>query len=176
VETKIFFTPPNALRLEWQSAVGGGWDAQIEVVKFRNREINFPGDTLYLRCFSAEKIEAKDLPLVRLLDNGGNFSGPLKLGGFSGAISAGHWTQIKIPLGRFSSASIHAFEPHHLRSIVFSQDAADSAPHSLIIDEIRIADGAAAPGNPPVAPKNVRATGYERHVDISWEGTAGAER
>ncbi len=45
VDTKIFFTPPNGLRLEWQSTKGGGWDAEIRVVNFRNREINFPGDT-----------------------------------------------------------------------------------------------------------------------------------
>src|ERR1700680_2386776 len=110
VETKTFFTPPNALRLEWQSAGGGGWDAELEGEKFRNREINFPGDTLYFWCFSAQGIAAKDLPLIRLLDNSGNFSVPLKLGAFSGPIPVGHWMQIKIPLGQFSSDSIHAFE------------------------------------------------------------------
>jgi hypothetical protein len=179
VETKNFFTPPNALRLEWQSAGDGGWDAEIEVMKFRNREINFLGDTLYLWCFSAHGIAEKDLPLIRLLDNGGNFSGPLKLGAFSGAIPASRWMQIKIPLGQFPSTSIHAFEPHLLRRIIFSQDIADGAPHSLIIDEIRI-DGveAVAVGNPPTPPQNVRAKGYERHVDISWDAVTStpAER
>ena len=170
VETKTFFTPPNALRLEWHSAAGGGWDAEIDVVKFRNREINFPGDTLYLWCFSPQEIAEKDLPLIRLLDNGGNFSAPLKLGSFSGPIPAGRWMQIKIPLGQFFSASIHALEPHHLRRIVLSQGIADGEQHSLIIDEIRI-DGAeaAAVGNPPTPPQHVRAKGYERHVDISWD-------
>ena len=160
-------------RLNWQSAQGGGWDAQIDVVKFRNREINFPGDILYLWCFSREGIAPKDLPLIRVQDNGGNFSAPLKLGAFSGAIPAGRWIQVKIPLGRFPTASIHALEPHHLRSIVFSQDAADGAPHTLMIDEIRIAGPeSAAAGNPPLPPKNVRAKGYERHVDISWDAVA----
>src|SRR6266404_3610846 len=170
VETQTFYTPPNALRLKWQSAQGGGWDAEVRVVNFRNREINFLGDTLYLWCFAAEEIPAKDLPFVRLLDTGGNFSAPLKLAAFSGAIPAGRWVHIKIPLSRFPSASIHAFEPHRLRSIVFSQDIADGTPHTLIIDEIRIdAPQAAAAGNPPLAPKNIRAKGYERHVDISWD-------
>jgi len=68
--------------------------------------------------------------------------------------------------------SIHAFEPHHLRSIVFSQDNADGAPHTLIIDEIRIDGPQAAKGNPPLAPRNIRAKGYERHVDISWDAVA----
>jgi exo beta-1,2-glucooligosaccharide sophorohydrolase (non-reducing end) len=169
VDTRIFFTPPNALRLEWQSTKGGGWDAEIRVVNFRNREINFTGDTLYLWCFASQEIGAQDLPLIRLQDVGGNFSAPLKLGAFSGVVPAGRWLQIRIPLSRFSSASIHTFEPHHLRSIVLSQNMADGAPHTLIIDEIRI-DGPqlAAAGKPPLAPTNVRAKGYERHVDVSW--------
>src|ERR1700736_3602361 len=32
VESKIFYTPPNALRLSWQSARDGGWDAGVRVV------------------------------------------------------------------------------------------------------------------------------------------------
>jgi exo beta-1,2-glucooligosaccharide sophorohydrolase (non-reducing end) len=173
VDTRIFFTPPNALRLEWQSTKGGGWDAEIRVVNFRNREINFTGDTLYLWCFASQEIGAQDLPLIRLQDVRGNFSAPLKLGAFSGVVPAGRWLQIRIPLSRFSSASIHTFEPHHLRSIVLSQNMADGAPHTLIIDEIRI-DGPqlAAAGKPPLAPTNVRAKGYERHVDVSWDEVA----
>ena len=173
VETQTFYTPPNALRLKWQSAQGGGWDAEVRVVNFRNREINFLGDTLYLWCFAPEAIPAKDLPFIRLLDTGGNFSAPLKFAAFSDAIPAGRWIHVKIPLSRFPSASIHAFEPRHLRSIVCSQDTADGAPHTLIIDEIRI-DGpeASAAGNLPPAPKNIRAKGYERHVDVNWDAVA----
>lgn len=178
VETRRFYTPPNALRLEWQSAEGGGWDADIEVVKFRNREIRFAGDTLYMWCFSEQGIAAKGLPLLRLLDNGGNFSAPIGLGQFSGAIAAGKWIRVRIPLGEFATASIHAFEPRNLRRMVFSQGAADGAAHSLIIDEIRIEDAAktAVSENLPPAPKNVLAKGYERHVDVSWDASAGAER
>jgi hypothetical protein len=173
VETQNFYTPPNALRLKWQSAPGGGWDAEITVVNFRNREINFLGDTLYVWCFATQQTTAKDLPLIRMLDDRRNFSAPLKLGSFSGAVPAGRWVLIKIPLRRFPSASIHSFESHHLRSIVFSQGVADDVSHTLVIDEIRI-DGpeAVASGKPPLAPENVRAKGYERHVDLSWDPVA----
>jgi len=124
-------------------------------------------------CFATEQIAAKDLPLIRVLDSGRNFSAPLKLGSFSGAVPAGRWIQIKIPLARFSSASIEPLEPHHLKTIVFSQDVSDGVSHTLVIDEIRI-DGPerAASGKAPVAPVNVRAKGYERHVDLSWDPVA----
>src|SRR5947208_1773225 len=36
VETKLFFSPPNALRLQWQSHPNGGWSAEIRVPDIRN--------------------------------------------------------------------------------------------------------------------------------------------
>src|SRR6267154_1999957 len=75
VDLEHFYAPPNTLRLNWQSAAGGGWDAEINVVNFRNREINFPGDTLYMWCFATQQIAAKDLPLIRVLDTDKNSAG-----------------------------------------------------------------------------------------------------
>ena len=68
VESHTFRTPPNALRLEWTSRRGGGWAAQIEVVKFRNREIRFDGDVLSFWCFAPKRIDSANLPLVRIED------------------------------------------------------------------------------------------------------------
>ena len=152
VNTKIFITPPNALQMSWQSAVNGGWDAEIRVVNFRNRRIQFQGDTLYFWCYSPQGIAAADLPLVRLEDVGRNFSGPLPLGEFAGDLSAARWVQVKIPLSRFVTASIHDFSAQNLRIIVFSQNVADGAKHTLVIDEIRIDSvDAATTSLPPAA-------------------------
>ncbi len=146
IDTKVFYTPPNALHLSWKSAEGGGWDARIDVMRFRNREINFRGSNLYLWCFSPEGISAAALPVIRMVDTNAQFSGPLKLQAFTGDLPAGRWVQIEIPLDRVSAASVHALDPHRLQSILFSQGSADSAPHTLIIDEIKIADAGAADG------------------------------
>src|SRR6202166_3006859 len=188
VNTKIFITPPNALQLSWQSAKNGGWDAEIRVVNFRNRRIQFRGDTLYFWCYSQEGIAAADLALVRLEDVGRNFSGPLPFGEFAGELPAGQWVQVNIPLSRFVTASIHDFSAQNLRIIVFSQNAADGAKHALLIDEIRI-DSAGAAGSSPVAaalgsdpnplktasavtaPRNLSAKGYERHIDLHWQAS-----
>src|ERR1700747_2935229 len=64
VEGKTALTPPNALRLEWQSAENGGWEARVDVVRFRNREIQFHGDTLSFWCFSPQRLTASALPLI----------------------------------------------------------------------------------------------------------------
>src|SRR5580700_4634166 len=170
VETRAFFTPPNALRLEWTSQPGGGWVAQIGVLKFRNREIKFAGDVLSFWCFAPWQIGSASLPLVRIADIGENFSGPLPLAKFSGALPAGRWVQVKIPLRDFATASIHRLETNYLGKLIFSQASADAAPHILIIDQITIEDsriGAARSALP--APQEVTATGYERHIDVAWK-------
>src|SRR3984893_1215832 len=190
VNTKVFVTPPNALQLSWQSAVNGGWDAEIRVVNFRNRRIQFQGDTLFLWCYSAQGIAAADLPLVRLEDVGRNFSGPLPFGEFAGDLPAARWVQVKIPLSRFVTASIHDFSAQNLRIIVFSQNAADGAKHTLVIDEIRIdsekaatLSRAAAPENDAnpskfssalPAPRDLTAKSYERHFALHWQAPYSA--
>jgi len=174
VDGKTFLTPPNALRLEWQSASDGGWEAQVDVMRFRNREIRFAGDTLYFWCFSPEGISGEALPVIRLQDTSENFSAPLKLQPFLKEVPAKQWVQVKIPLSQFATASIHALDPHRLESMVISQGSADGVAHTLFIDEIAIDDESAAATASPEgvavpAPSGLTATGYERHIDLSWE-------
>ncbi|MGH9914454.1 MAG: glucoamylase family protein, partial [Pyrinomonadaceae bacterium] len=175
VESKISYTPPNALRLEWQSMPKGGWEAKINVVDFRNHEINFLGQTLFLWLYSPQAILSADLPFLRLSDARGNFSAPLTLNRFAGDIPANRWTQVKIPLDQIVTGSIYPFDAHRLQSIIFSQNAPDAVPHMLIVDEIKIDDSEASPpggssGNTTLpGPRNVNAKGYERHIDVSWD-------
>lgn len=177
VDSATFFTPPNSLRLSWQSNPGGSWEMQIRVINFRDREILFDGDSLFLWCYSPYPISVDDLPEVRLLDTNRNFSVPVRLGDFSNPIRAGRWTRIEIPLSKFSTGSVDHFDPHRLQEVVFSQASADGVKHTLLIDEIRIdsaASGETASAEPQLArriaaPHNLRAVGYERQVDLSWD-------
>jgi hypothetical protein len=177
VEGKTFLTPPNALRLDWQSAEHGGWEARVDVMRFRNREVRFRGGALYFWCFSPQSVSASALPLIRIIDTAGNFSAALKLELFAGGtdIPAREWVRVKIPLDRFVSASIHALDPDRLQSIVFSQSVADGTVHTILIDEIWIDDeshvtNARSSGEQAVlTPQGLIATGYERHVDLTWE-------
>ena len=171
VDSRIVFTPPNALRLAWQSKPGGSWELQVSVVEFRNREILFYGDALYLQCYSATSIPAENLPVIRLLDTNRNFSAPVRLGDFAPGIPAGKWTRVRIPLSRIANGSVGHFDPHRLQAILFSQGAADGAKHTLLIDEIRIDSSGSAgrSGSRLPAPQHLKATGYERHIDLSWD-------
>jgi len=176
VESNIFLTPPNALRLHWKSQTGGGWEAEVHVDDHRNRLPEFQGSNLYFWCFAPQGIVADDLPMLVLSDTyqglqvaefPSAFSQPLALSKFAGDIPAGHWVQIRIPLSEFHTGSIYEFQPSSLQNVIFHQNRADGVSHTLIIDEIRIAD---EPENVAIdAPQNVHAIGYDRHIEVRWD-------
>jgi exo beta-1,2-glucooligosaccharide sophorohydrolase (non-reducing end) len=178
VDTKIFLTPPNALRLQWQSQPGGGWEAGVRVVNFRNRFPEFSGHNLYFWCFSAQPIAAADLPLLvlstareglQVAEFPASFTEPLPMGKFVGDLPGGRWVEVRIPLNEFHTGSIYDFRPQYTQNIVFHQGRADGVRHTLIVDEFRIDDDAARnAGNPLRPPENVRAIGYDRHVEVRW--------
>src|SRR5437588_2605293 len=66
VDTKNFLTPPNALRLSWESQPDGGWEAEVHVNEYRNRFPQFEGHNLFFWCFSPQPIAASDLPVLVL--------------------------------------------------------------------------------------------------------------
>ncbi len=172
VETQNFLSPPNSLRLKWRSMPGGSWEGEVRVVDLRNRLINFEGDTLYFWCYSAEPIGAENLPRIRLEDTLRNFSVPVEIGRHAEGLPARKWVQVGIALREFQTDSIHKFQPSETHSVYFEQGAADSAEHTMLVDEIKIdgSEKAASTGESSLpAPTNVRATAYERHIDVSWD-------
>jgi hypothetical protein len=173
VDREIFFTPPNALRLQWKSSPGGNWDAEIRLDRWRNQEIDFEGDHLVLTCYSAQGISSGLLPRVQLSDTAGGFTDPIRL---SEGVPAGRWSQIAIPLDAFPSHSSSPFNPRHLESITFLQGQSDGVEHTLSLDEIRIDRPRALTRTAALkAPQGLRATGYERHIDLSWDADASPD-
>jgi len=184
VESATFLTPPNALRLEWQSLEGGNWQAAIRLVSFRNRYPELRGNTLFIWCFAPQAIATADLPRVvlsntseglRVAQYPGSFTEALPLGQFSGAIPAGRWVQVQIPFSAFRTAAIYEFHPEHLQSITFLQGRPDGARHVLLLDEIRVDNNVATSSASMSAPQNIRSTGYDRHIDIQWDPVASPD-
>jgi len=182
VETKTYLTPPNALRLQWQSQTSGGWEAEVRVQGFRNRYPELEGHNLYFWCYAPETIAADDLPMIVLSNRGEGlqvaefpaaFTEPLPLGNVVGSIPARRWIQVRIPLSNVRSASIYPFRPQSLQNVVFHQGRSDGVRHTLIIDEIRVGDDDENKA-PLTAPANVQAVGYDRHVEVRWDAVSPA--
>jgi hypothetical protein len=178
VETKTFLTPPNALRLQWQSQPDGGWEAEVRVANFRNRYPEVAGHNLYFWVLAPQAIAAADLPVLvlstsreglQVAEFPASFTDPLPMGKYSGDIPAGKWMRVRIPFTEFHTASIYNFRPEYLQNVVFHQNRADGVRHTLIVDEFRVDDDPAANAATLPAPANVRAKGYDRHVEIQWD-------
>jgi len=169
LDGEFFFTPPNSLRISWQSSSGGSWVAVVRVLDFRDREILFRGDTLSFWLYSDEAIPVAALPGLRLHDVKRGFSTRISVGEFSGNIPAKKWIQVRIPLRRASADSVTSFDPHRLSTLAFEQAESDGKPHTLFLDEIRIDDRGALRAPAGSAPKNLQARAYERHVDLVWD-------
>jgi hypothetical protein len=178
VDSRIFLTPPNSIRVSWQSRTGGAWAAQINVVEFRDREILFEGDTLSFWVYSLEAIGVAALPNLRLHDTHRGFSAIVRLGEFSGEIPAKEWTRVRIPFSRLSTGSVTSFDPRRLASLAFEQSAADDAPHTLYVDEVRVEPSVSPVSAKSVlaAPTNLQARGYERHIDLKWDLKSDLQR
>lgn len=185
VETKIFHTPPNALRLTWQSMPHGSWEAEIHRYEFPNRPPEMVGDTLIFWAYSPEGIKADELPELVLNDapNGlrvashpGTFTVTEPLGKYSGELPASKWVRVRIPLQDMQTASIYPFRPELLTSVVFHQGKEDGAKHTLIVDDVRLVSAAgilaasANPVQPLPTPQDPKATGYDRHILLTWSG------
>ena len=52
VETTAFISGPNALELQWQSMPDGGWDTELKLYEWRDRNVDFPGDSLFLWLYA----------------------------------------------------------------------------------------------------------------------------
>lgn len=184
VESKVFITPPNAIRIEWESQPGGGWEAEVRVMSFRYRFPEMSGHNLYLWCFSPEPITADDLPHIVLSNTQGglqvaefpgSFTLPVPLGKFASNLPAKRWTRVRIPLSEFRSGSIYEFHPEYLRNVIFLQGRPDGQRHTLIVDEISVDDDVVPQSASPLPiPQNVRAIGYDRHVEVRWEAVSDA--
>ena len=180
VETATFLTPPNALRIQWQSAPNGGWNAEIGLADLRNRRPGLDGRYLYFWLYAPQAIAAADLPKLVLSNSSeglqvaefpASFTEPLDLAKYTGDLPAGHWTQVRIPLADCRTASIYPFKPEFLHSITFHQARADNVRHTLFVDEIRVDDEPASIPAPP-SPAHLRATGYDRHIELEWSPVA----
>ena len=168
IETEQFVSGPNALELQWKSMENGGWDAEIKLYVWRNRNVDFSGDSLFLWLYSKDGMRAAEMPKIALRDTARNFTALRSFGEFSGDLTPGKWKRVRIPLDRFESTSMQAFEPHHLAAIILAQGAADGGSHTLDIDDVRI-ENAVQSEHLLAAPETVTAKGYERHVDVMWK-------
>ena len=172
IEEKTCVTAPNCLRLNWRSGKGGDWRLRLNL-KHHYSNFDLSGDTLSFWAYSDTALSADAAPRIYVTDTKGEGSPSIGLLGERQELPARKWTRLTLPFtafaGLFNSTSDVAFDPAHLAAITLVQGLDDDTPHTVLIDDVRIADEPkSADSTPPASPSNVAARGYERHIELTW--------
>jgi hypothetical protein len=165
-ETK-FFNPPNSLRIQWISKVGGDWKATIETAKWRNRDIHFKGNSMSFWCYSETTMGNSELPAIYLKDVFGVNTPELLLRDIIPLLPARKWFQVKIPFDLFNNQK-SKFDWTRIKSVNFKQAYADGKKHLLYVDEIIIFDRIINDFLAPSNPVNLEIQAFDKHIDLTW--------
>lgn len=180
VDQEHFVSPPNGLRLKWQSAPGGDWRMTIEISRRYARPFEFEGDSLTFWCYADSEITERNSPRLFLQDENKDGTPAITLVRGDERIPAGKWTLIVLPFSELQSQVYRStddpkFHPSNTVSVTLLQGLDDNQPHTLYLDDFQIRDSNDDDVTPPPAPQSVAARGYERHFDVSWKASDAAD-
>ncbi len=170
VEDAHFISPPNGLKLQWQSASGGDWHVSLDVHPGYAKE-EWQGDSLYFWCYSDTELTRESSPRISLEDSERVGTPAILLIGDLQKIPAKKWVRVRLPFDSFASlvkyTSDRNFQPGKLNRISIFQGLDDNQPHTLYIDEITV-DNTPSSSSVPAAPTGLAAKGYDRHIELTW--------
>ncbi|MBC6951195.1 hypothetical protein DWB58_24990, partial [candidate division KSB1 bacterium] len=173
IEEQNYFSPPNALRLQWRSQTGGDWRMTLEVANRYGQRFEFEGNTLFLRCYSETGLSLDESPLIGLQDANGAGVPDIKLLALIKTLPAKEWVQIKLPFAAykpiFNWTDENKFNPAQLTRIFFVQGLDDGKEHALYIDDVRVGDDTPSVNQTPATPAGLNVKGYDRHLDLTWQ-------
>jgi len=171
--------PPDSLRLTWKSATGGDWQAMLKTRARYGLVNDFDGDTISLWCFSEEGLAPEQSPRIHLEDKDGAATFAIDVLDGRGALPAGQWTEVRLPVARFRgiyrSTDDMPFDMRRLARVVFEQGLDDGRTHTLLVDDVKVVRDGAAAQPAPEAPTALEARAGERHVDLKWTPGGGGD-
>ena len=168
VEETLFFTPGNSLELHYVSAPGGNWQVQLNFPDWRGKDHIKQGDALHFRIFIDSKTGKDMLPRIAL-GTEKTQSAYVSIDSYLSELKDKEWLQVKIPLEDFKGSGNFSYShSKEITSVVFHQASEDNLEHRILIDQVELFP-LKPPGKGSPVPEQVKAAGYERHVDLSWK-------
>lgn len=155
----------NSLRLKWKSVADGGWFAIAAGLDWTEKNLT-DTDTLHFLLYSVEGIGNENLPLVFMEDVNNTKTSFHSFQDFAEDLVAGVWVRITIPMNLFLEAG-DPVDFTRIKTIGFTQGTADAVTHTLLIDDMRVFKGTGV-APPADIPAGVVATGYDSHIEITW--------
>ncbi len=164
----------NFLRVSWTSATGGSWAASVSAPALALQNISAT-DVLTFAVYSKTGLGKDSLPSIFFGGAPGAAStGKYAIGAYAGAIPAGIWTQVFVPLSVFFNDPLNKnVDFTHVLTVGFIQGIADGVSHTLFIDDVKTYNSTNIAGL--AKPTGLVATGYEKHIDLAWDPASAAQ-
>ena len=165
VSEDFFHSPGNSLSLQYGNGDNGNWQVILAKKNIRGQDFHTKANFLSFWVYVPNsEIPSKDLPVVRLIVGRRKDT----VSSRTVEISLGHelsWKEILIPLESFG---LSADQLENIAGVAFSQRGGSSGSHRILVDDISF-----RPSDKKVTPRSVpsvlKASGYARHIDISWD-------
>jgi exo beta-1,2-glucooligosaccharide sophorohydrolase (non-reducing end) len=172
VEKGEFVSPPNSIRLKWNSAPGGDWRVMIHAINRYGHRFAFSGSALAFKCFSDKELRYESSPRIGVQDVKGVSLPDIPLVRGTDSLAAGVWNTVVIPFSSFAApfggTAESTFDPSQLASVMFTQGLDDGQDHVMLIDDIRICDPPTADSQAPAPALDFHAVSQDSHIDLSW--------
>lgn len=161
VSDSIFFTPNNALSLNYISSAQGYW--QADVLYPENYQASKNG-VLILKLYVQSETTIDELPAFQIIQADSALSQPMLLKDYLSNFKEDTWLSIEVPLNRIQNIS----NDPEIVAIRFLQHGTDNKEHQLYIDQIEILPSRTPMNKLTSAAVIQTVLPFERHVDISW--------
>lgn len=174
ISNSVFYTPNNALEINYTSAKRGHWTADI----YYPRSVDLPLKkefTLHFKLFIQSKTSADELPALELIqakkpvfigdtliDSTASYSIPLNK--IIKKVESDKWLFVELPL-----KDVDLNLEHGIETIRFLQNSFDGKQHTLFVDQIEFLPAKFPQTQLTSAAVISSATAYERHVDLTWK-------
>lgn len=167
VSKDVFFTPGNALEINYTSSANGHWSASIQYHQLRGIDNFKDADQLSFWLYMAPNTGKETLPFINLMLSRNQESDKVNLMNYVQSTKTESWIQVRIPLADFTKNTV--ITSQQIAGIQFSQGESSGLSGKLFIDQVEIIPAASITMIIDHAPQLLSAKGYEQHVDITWK-------
>lgn len=165
VSDTLYFTPGNALSLQYKSAVNGEWQVDLQ---YSRQKLHYEVERshyLVLKLFiKSENTKTDNLPKISIQQKQSE-TNQLQLGSYVKHFDYNKWIDVRIPIADFKN--LHVKES--IRALRFTQNAADDEMHHLFIDQVEFLtkDVSRVKLSSPAILSS--AIAYDKQVRLEWQ-------
>jgi len=162
VSDSIYFTPNNALSLNYISGKEGRWSADV----FYSEKYTAPRDgVLIFKMYIQSHTNVNELPAIQVVQSDSSVTETLLIKDFLTNFQENSWFSVEIPLRKIGEFA----ERTSISSLRFLQQSADGKEHQVYIDQIEILPARTPQNKLTGAAVLSSAIPFERHVDLYWQ-------